>query len=362
MTNQNTKSCDLLIIGTGYYAEVMLADLAATARTGISVVIGGRNVERMNWLVEACRARSVNFGSPATFSSIELDSASSAALAEGIRRVNPRIVVQSASAQSPWKVDIADSEWSRLVAKAGFGLTLAFNSLLAFRTATALKEIGDGTMFVNTCYPDGVNQVLAQAGLPITTGVGNIGIFSSVIGGRIPFEQRRDFRVLAHHRHIVEWRKPGMERAGAPVRAWIGDAEMSGIDDFTRDIRLPYRELNVISAANAVPVLRALAGEGATRSHVPGPHGIGGGYPVIVDHSGVQLDLPATLSRDEAIAWNRQFEEADGVFIRDGHAIYADRVRELLAAHSPELAKGFAVADVEGAAADLDLLRTKLTT
>ncbi|MBS7544618.1 hypothetical protein [Ancylobacter oerskovii] len=349
------------MVGTGYYAEIMLADLAATARTAITVVIGGRNVERMKWLVEACRARAVNFGSPASFSSVELDSTSSAALAEGIRRVKPRIVVQSASAQSPWKVDIADSEWSTLVAKAGFGLTLAFNSLLAFRTATALKQIGDGTIFVNTCYPDGVNQVLAQAGLPITTGVGNVGIFSSVIGGRLPFEQRRDLRVLAHHRHIVEWRKPGAERAGAPVRAWIGDTELSDIDDFTRDIRLPYRELNMISAANAVPVLLALAGEGARRAHVPGPHGKGGGYPVMVDPSGVRLDLPSSITEAEAVAWNRQFEEVDGVSIRDGRVIYADRVGSLLATYSPELAKGFAVTDVEEAAADLDVLRAKLT-
>lgn len=358
---QNPQSCDILIVGTGYYAEIMLADLAATARSAISVVIGGRNRERMKWLVEACRARAVNFGSPASFSSIELDSTSAAALADGIRRVKPRIVVQSASAQSPWKVDIAASEWSKLVARAGFGLTLAFNSLLAFRTATALKEIGDGAIFVNTCYPDGVNQVLAQAGLPIMTGVGNIGIFSSVIGGHIPFEQRGDLRVLAHHRHVVEWRKPGAERAGAPVRAWIGDTELKDVDDLTRDVQLPYRELNVISAANAIPVLLALAGEGARRSHVPGPHGIGGGYPVMVDQSGVRLDLPSSISKAEAIAWNRQFEEADGVFVRDGRVIYADRVRDILSTYSPELAKGFAVNDVEEAAADLDVLRAKLS-
>ena len=252
---EHPQHCDILVIGTGFYAEVMLADLAAHARKPLSVAICGRNAERMKWLVEACRARAVNFGSPASFSSVPLDSTSIAALAEGIGRVRPRIVVQSASAQSPWKVDNGENEWARLVAKAGFGLTLAFNALLAFRTASAIRELGEEIIFVNTCYPDGVNQVLAQAGLPISTGVGNIGIFASVIGGRIPFEQRPELRVLAHHRHIVEWRKPGTQRAGAPVRAWVGDAELNGIDDLTRDIQLPYRDLNMISAAMTTPLL-----------------------------------------------------------------------------------------------------------
>jgi hypothetical protein len=269
--------------------------------------------------------------------------------------------VQSASAQSPWRVDNNESDWARLVAKAGFGLTIAFNSLLSFRTATAMKDLGLKGHFVNTCYPDGVNQVLAQADLPITTGVGNISIFSAVIGGRLLVDERKDLRVLAHHRHIVEWRKPPSERAGAPVRAWVGDREISDVNGMTSDIQLPHRELNLISAANSVPVLLALAGEGARLVHVPGPGGRTGGYPVIADTTGVVLDLPAGFSEQEAIAWNAQFEEADGVFIRDGHVTYAERVRSLLAEHSLELAKGFAVTEVEEASAALDDLRTKLT-
>lgn len=354
-------SCDLLVSGTGYYAEVMLADLVVTAKTPLSLVIGGRNQERVNWLVEACRARAANYGTSVSVSGAIIDSSSAETIAETLAEWKPRIVVQSASAQSPWSVDNGESEWADLVANAGFGLTIAFNSLLSFRTATALNRLGLETHFVNTCYPDGVNQLLAQAGLPITTGVGNIGIFSAIIGGCLTLEQRRDLRVLAHHRHIVEWRKPGDERAGAPVRAWIGDRELTGIDDMTRDIQLPYRDLNLISAANAVPVLLALAGEGARRVHVPGPGGIGGGYTVLADTNGVSLDLPPGITEEEAITWNRQFEEADGVFIREGQVIYADRVRDLLKEVSPELAEGFSVTDVEDAARALAELRDRLS-
>lgn len=356
----NEKRCDILVSGTGYYAEVLLADLAAKAESPLHVVIGGRNQERQRWLVEACRARAANFGTQASFSWAPLDSTSAERLAESIEPLAPRIIVQSASAQSPWQVDIYDSDWSRLVAQAGFGLTIAFNALLSFRTATAIRDLGQGTKFVNTCYPDGVNQVLAQAGLPITTGVGNISIFHNVIGGRLPIEDRADLRVLAHHRHIVEWRKPPQERAGAPVRAWVGDRELEDINELTHDIQLPYRELNLISGAGSVPVLLALAGEGARRVHVPGPGGLSGGYPVIADVDGVTLDLPPGLDRDAALAWNRQFEEADGVFVRDGRVTYAQHVVDLVKPYSPEIASGFAVTEVEEAVIALSELRTRL--
>lgn len=360
MTSSEGRTCDILISGTGYYAEIMLGDLAAVARTPLHIVVGGRNRERLKWLVEACRARTQIYGTRATFDSVLLDSSSADALMEPLGALRPKVVVQSASMQSPWKVDNNSSDWSRLVSAAGFGITIAFHSLLAFRTSTAIKKLGLNSHFVNTCYPDGVNQVIAAAGLPLTTGVGNIGIFSAVIGGRLPFEQRAQLRVLAHHHHIVQWRKPGTERTGAPVRAWIGDEEIADVDGMTRDVQLPYRDLNLISGACAVPVLLALAGEGKRRVHVPGPHGLTGGYPVMADETGVTLDLPKGLTREEAIAWNQQFEVEDGVSVRNGRVVYSERAQELLRKHSPDLAAGFAVGDVEAAAAELAALRESM--
>lgn len=353
-------SVDILISGTGYFAEIILADIAATARTPLKVAIGGRNPRRMKWLEDACRSRTMIFGTRVSFETLPLDMSSPEALVEPLSRLKPKVVVQSASMQSPWRVDNGESPWSDLVAAAGFGSTIAFQSLLSWRMATAIERAGLQAHFVNTCYPDGVNQLLAAANKPLTTGVGNIGIFSAVIGGRLPFEQRGELRLLGHHRHIVEWRKPVGTRQGAPVRAWIGDQEIADTEAMTSDIQLPHRDLNLISGASSVPVLLALAGEGRRRAHVPGPHGRPGGYPVLVDADGVVLDLPSGLSEDAAIAWNRQFEDADGVTVRDGRVVYADRTREALARHDPEIAEGFAVTEVEHAADRLGKLRERL--
>ncbi|MEW6121736.1 MAG: hypothetical protein AB1698_03930 [Pseudomonadota bacterium] len=352
---------DILIIGTGYFAEIMIGDLAATARRPVTVVIGGRNAERLDWLKEAGNARAAIFGAPARFETARLDATSSETVGEGIAAVDPAIVVQSASLQSPWKVDTLDSKWSKLVADAGFGMTIAFHATLPARSAAAVSRMAGARTFVNTCYPDGVNQVLHKAGLPITCGVGNIGIFSSIIQALVPFEKRGDVRVLGHHQHLVQWRKPGAERTGAPVRAWIGDAEIADVDGLTRHVKLPYRELNAISGAAAVPVLLALAGHGEILAHVPGPGGLPGGYPVRVDTGTVTLDLPAGITREDAVAWNRSFEAADGVSVtEDGRVTYSEQARTALAAYSPELAKGFHVTEVEEAAQALGDLRARL--
>ncbi len=359
-SSSSLQGCDILFSGTGYFTEIMLADIAIAARTPLRVVVGGRNAGRLKWLVDACRSRAEIYGTQVSFDSIELNSSSAETLKAPLKALQPKVVVQSASMQSPWRVDNGASKWSDFVARTGFGVTISFHALLAFRTATAIKQLGLQCHFVNTCYPDGVNQLLTAAGVPLTTGVGNIGIFSAVIGGRLLVAQRKDLRVLAHHRHIVEWRKPVGTRAGAPVRAWIGDQELPNIDDMTRGIQLPHRDLNLISAASAVPVLLALAGEGRRRCHVPGPNGRPGGYPVQADADGVTLDLPKGVSEADAIRWNEQFEDADGVSVKDGRVVYSQRARELLKPHGSDIADGFAAVDVEAAAQRLGALRARL--
>lgn len=355
------RKCDILIIGTGYFAEIMVGDLAATAPAPMTVVIAGRNAGRLEWLRTAANARAAIFGRPVEFMSDVFDLGSVDSVAEGLQRWSPSVVVQSASLQSPWSVDRPDSVWSRLVNTAGFGITLAFQSVLPVRTASALQALGSTACFVNTCYPDGVNQVLHARKLPITCGVGNIAIFSSVIAGTFPPQERTAIRVLAHHQHLVQWRKPGAERGGVPPRVWVGETEMTGVQDRFRHIRLPFRDLNVISGGSAVPVLIALAGHGDRRGHVPGPGGLPGGYPVRVSAAKVVLDLPAAVTVDDAIAWNRQFEDADGVSVTaEGRVVYSPRARAALAAVSPELAEGFAVGDLDAAHAALQGLRTRL--
>jgi len=355
------RQCDILIIGSGYFAEIMANDLAATAPSPVAVAIAGRNAERVKWLETAGNARSAIYGSRTRFTGLCVELGASEDVAGLLDRLAPSVVVHAASLQSPWSVDSAGSEWSRLVNEAGFGITIAFHATLPLRTAQAIAASGTGAAMVNTCYPDGVNPLLKAAGMPIACGVGNIAIFSSVIAGTLPFEERGQLRVLAHHNHLVDWRRPGAERSGVPVRAWIGEQEMSGVQDRFRGIRLPFRDLNVVSGASAVPVLLALAGGGELRTHVPGPAGLPGGYPVRISGGRIALDLPAAISQEEAVAWNGQFTDADGVAVgADGWVRYSPRARQALGRYSKDLAEGFPVSELDAARDALNELRSRL--
>lgn len=355
------SKCDIMILGTGYFAEIMIGDLAATTAEPMTIVVAGRNEERLRWLETAANARAAIFQRPVKFIADKLDFGSVDTVAEGIAKWTPDVVVQSASLQSPWSVDRPDSAWSKLVNAAGFGITIGFQSILPVRTASALVKAGSKASFVNTCYPDGVNQLLAAKRLPITTGVGNIAIFSSVIAGTLEPAQRAELRVLAHHQHLVQWRKPGAGRGGAPVRAWIGDQEMEGVEDRFRHIQLPFRDLNVISGASGAPVLRALAGGEEYAGHVPGPAGLPGGYPVRVSKAKVELNLPRPVSKEEAINYNLQFEVVDGVSITaDGYVRYSEQAQRELTKVSPEIAAGFHVEQLESAYQALQELRTRM--
>ena len=60
------------------------------------------------------------------------------------------------------------------------------------------------------------------------------------------------------------------------------------------------------------------------------------------------------------MAWNRRFEEGCGLVVEDGYARYSGKLRDLLAAISPELAEGFAVRDLEAMRGEMEALRARL--
>jgi hypothetical protein len=100
---------------------------------------------------------------------------------------------------------------------------------------------------------------------------------------------------------------------------------------------------------------------GEWAGHVPGPHGLPGGYPVRLRDGALDLDLPSALTRKEAIAWNLRYEEESGLVVSpDGRATYTGVLRARLQALSPTLADGFHVRDIADVSRDMNDLRSRL--
>ena len=85
-----------------------------------------------------------------------------------------------------------------------------------------------------------------------------------------------------------------------------------------RLVRTPWplpqgRDTHELSAAATADAVRALLRDEPTATHAPAPNGLPGGYPVRLSRRGVELDLPAHLTREEAIALNERAARFDGI-------------------------------------------------
>ncbi len=351
---------EILIFGTGNFAGRIAFDLAATAAEPVTVLIAGRNRERLRWLQTAANARAATFNRPARFSSHGVDLSVANAASEAIAEAEPKVVVQAASFQTGAVISNQGNAWTRLVAEGGLSATAVLQAPLSIEVARAVKEAQPQAHFINCCFADVVNPLIAALDLPISCGVGNVAILANAFSGALGLRSGQ-LKVLAHYQNLAPWRQPAEARTGRPARVWIADEEVADVYARFASLQLTREPAIEISGASGVPLMLAIAAGRDWVGHVPGPSGLPGGYPVKLHAGKLHLDLPSALTRAEAIAWNRRYEEESGLVITaDGRTIYTGVLRERLAVLSPVLAEGFHVRDIADAYRAMHDLRSRL--
>lgn len=356
------SNVDILLFGTGEFAARILFDIAATAPEPVTVLVLGRNASRLAWLRTASNARAAIFGRPVNVLTDVLPSFDKESLSDALSRSRPSVVVQTASLQTASVLRSEADAWSRLVAEGGLSATAVFQSVLSLRIGLAVGRTLPGCHFLNACFPDVTNELLKSAGVPVLSGVGNVGILASAFAGAARRPEPGRVKILAHYQQLALWRKVPDAREGSTPRVWIDDKEVVNVFGRFEDVMLSPQTAFDISGATGVPLMLALAAGRPWRGHVPGVHGLPGGYPVSVDSHGImKLDLPEGISEAEAIAWNQQFESATGLIVEPGgRARYTGTLRRLLADVAPDLADGFEAAQVETVADRMSALRERL--
>lgn len=357
-----TSQADIVVFGSGSFAERIVFDLAATAPDPVKVVVAARNEARLAWLRTAANARATMFSRPCEVfvEPVDLEKIDSASAL--LSRHRPTLVIQTASSQPGAVIAQTSDAWSQLVAAAGLSTTALFHAVLTLRVARAIAAASPKSLLINCCFPDVANGIVAAAGFPVLCGTGNVAILANAFGGTLHARERDTLKVLAHYQTLAQWRRSPRERSGITARAWVADREVGDVFARFADVQLTPQPVVDISAASSVPLALAIAHGRAWRGHVPGPNGLPGGYPVIYRNGTIALDLPASLSESEAIAWNAHFEEENGLVVRDGALRFTGVLRERLAAVLPDLARGFMVGDLDAATRELARLRERLQT
>ncbi|MCA1612737.1 MAG: hypothetical protein LC800_01020 [Acidobacteria bacterium] len=257
------------------------------------------------------------------------------------------MVVQCASLLSPWHLSLHPGPAADALQSAGFAAQLPAQLPLLLNLMQSARAVDFRGAVVNCSFPDVTHPVLAGLGLAPTVGTGNV----SMIRARVCAALREqgvgalpEARVLAHHTHVtpVVLSAPPEEEKTRP-RVYLG--EQGERADELAYAGPPLRSdpnLNALSAASALPVIRALLpGSAPLHTSAPGPHGLPGGYPVRIADGQVRLDLPRALSLEEALDFQRRSARLDGVetITEDGTLFFTEAAQEFLRRLHPALAE-----------------------
>jgi len=248
-----------------------------------------------------------------------------AATAATLARLDPSVVVLCASRHTWWRVpDHA--------AALPYGAWLPMHVPLTRALMEARNDAGVQAPVVALPFPDAVGPVLAGAGLAPELGAGNVAEIAAKLEAlaaeRYDVERAAvEVQVVAHHateRHaFTAFAALGGSTAGPqgppPLHACVDvDGEALPPDDVRALFAAPYaigegRETHTLTAATTALTVQALLGDTPRRVHVPAPGGLPGGYPTQISRAGVELDLPANLTKSDACAVNAVAARWDGI-------------------------------------------------
>lgn len=347
----------LLVTGTGALARAVCAGLAVTPGPPLRIAVAGRDAARLAEIAFLARASAAAAGRELTVTTHQAAELGEAELAEIAARCRPDGALACASLQSPWEARTAPSAWTDLLAAGGFAVTLPLQAVLARRLHGALRAAAPGAWLVNACYPDAVNPLLAALDAAPLCGIGNIATIAESLRASLSPAERDEgpLRVLAHHWHLHD--VPPEQDAVA----FAGERRLAGIPERLAAQRAFDRvELGQIAGIAAARLLTALLAGSELRASVPGPAGLGGGYPVLVRGGGLTLDLPAAVSAARAAALNHDWAVADGAWADGSRAWFGPAARRALEPWLPARADGFAATELDQVSTEFAALRARL--
>jgi hypothetical protein len=347
----------IAIVGTGSLGGAVCYSLASHVSGPLTVHVMGRSLRMATQVAYLAGTRAALSGQAVHFRSVKTDLSDADSARETLARLKPSIVLICASDQSPWEKIHAPSEWTALLERGGFGLTLPLQAAIPVAVASAAADAAPEALLVNACYPDAVNPVINRLGLPVFCGIGNVALLAASLQASLALPDQRRLRVLGHHYHLREPSTPNEE-----ARVWVDDRPMPDAGQHLRAQRACDRSaLNGVTAHAAALFLdRLLAGAEMVTS-LPGPAGLPGGYPVRVSDRRITLDLPPGVTADDAVSWNQRMAVQDGVqVLPDGYVRFSSTAKNALGPYDDNLAAGFHATDIAEAASMMLALRERL--
>lgn len=339
----NTR-VDVLIIGGGSSVSHNFCFCLASKKLkkNIRVAILSRNRKQTEAVVSLYNAIAIAQESSVSFVGSDFSWDNEGELKKKIIDYNPKLVFQCASLQSPWEFLDAksDTKWKSFIEGAGNGFLVPLLTTLVKKTATIIKENLSDTILVNACFPDNVNPILKHLDLPITCGIGNVAMYTSILRSMVSSDS--SIKVLGHLYHYFKILGKQHTSIEGP-RVWINEKEIYNVEENLKNSFYHLRNINSFGifinqlvGSTSVDTILALLDNDITYTHVPGPNGLPGGYPVKIKDRQVTIDLPNGCSEMDAYTLNSQgaYDMGCAIINKEGFIAFSDSSIQFVKQHA----------------------------
>ena len=331
----------VMLIGLGDLGNVIMEFLVREERLGL-IVACDLNKELGIRRCNLARLSALAQGITPSLSFTSLDINDKKGVIEIVKKEKPDIILNAASMQTWWLPDLLPSEQAALIKSAGFGVWLPIHLTLTLKLMEALHESDYKGITLTAPFPDVINCVLDRLDLAPTCGVGNLDEIVPKV--RLLAAQRlqvpiKEVRVLLVAHHALEpavFGEPAEEHPPYFLRI-----EHEG-NDVTKEVRgeellfAPYplppgSAIHFLTAGSTARLIGALLSDKEVLMHSPGPKGLPGGYPIIVNNKDIQVAPIKGLSVEEAIAINERSHRFDGIesIEADGTVMFCSEAAEV---------------------------------
>jgi len=288
-----------------------------------------------------------------------LDGTDAIAVKDILRKTSPDLIIQASSMVGPWQIFGIDHPVAHALSVGGIALQTPTQLPVLLNVMRCVRDQGISSPVANISMPDIAHAILHKLELEPDIGLGNVSILHlrarAALRAKLNYptpEHEPELRLIGHHHHVY-----GVMQASPPddpslsARVYVGSTP-------ERDDQLAYAGhpfptgpvYNVITAAAALPVHEALLPGGRDlQFSAPAPSGLPGGYPVRIQGQNVSLDLPDSVSLDDAIAFNQGISALDGVQAigDDGTLHFTDKARASVQGIDPRLAEPMAINELK---------------
>ena len=291
----------LLIGSAGSVAHDMMYQIASMTDK-IKVVAADYNEVKGKYEVDECLHVAHNFDlyPDLTFRKINLSDIEETT--ELLKEEQPTVVCNLASLGAWWVTRLLPEAVYKKISP--IGPWIPFHFTLTHKLMQAVKKSGIHTKVVNGAYPDLTNVILSKLKLPPVCGGGNMDLGASRLRKIVAIEQKipvRDVQVLAvgHHGtfYTAKMNGPSWYRiiaAGENVTSNYTLKTIAKLYDKYGYANMPSFPGPLVdqmkTASSFLKVVLAIYYDtGELIQCVPGPNGLPGGYPCILDASGAIL-------------------------------------------------------------------------